>query len=98
MKEEELQQKMQQAIQWIRKKVEETGAKGVVIGDSGGKDSATVLGLAKNALGSDKVLAVIMPCHSNYQDRMDAIKVAESLKIKTMEIDLSETYDSLEKE
>lgn len=98
MKEEELQQKMQQAIQWIRKKVEETGAKGVVIGDSGGKDSATVLGLAKNALGSDKVLAVIMPCHSNYQDRKDAIKVAESLKIKTMEIDLSKTYDSLERE
>ena len=83
MKEEELRKKMQESIQWIRKKVEETGAKGVVIGDSGGKDSAAVLGLAKNALGSDRVLAIIMPCHSNYQDRMDAIKVAESLKIRS---------------
>ena len=33
MKEEELRKKMQESIQWIRKKVEETGAKGVVIGE-----------------------------------------------------------------
>ncbi len=48
-------------IGFIRKTVEETGCKGVVIGISGGIDSATVTKLCVDAIGPDKVLNVFMP-------------------------------------
>ena len=41
---------------------------GVVLGISGGKDSAVVLALMVNALGKVNVVGVTMPCHSNEQD------------------------------
>mgnify|MGYP000454074415 CR=1 FL=1 len=41
--------------------VEDSGANGVVVGVSGGVDSATVAFLCAEALGSDRVLALIMP-------------------------------------
>ncbi len=41
--------------------VEGSGADGVVVGVSGGVDSATVAFLCAEALGSDRVLALIMP-------------------------------------
>ncbi|MCE4624662.1 MAG: NAD+ synthase [Desulfurococcales archaeon] len=48
-------------IEFIRSKVEEAGAKGVVVGVSGGVDSATALFLAVKALGPSKVRPLIMP-------------------------------------
>lgn len=42
------------AIKWISKYVEKSGAKGVVVGCSGGKDSATVLAMAVKALRKGK--------------------------------------------
>jgi len=46
---------------FIVKKVELADADGVVVGLSGGVDSATVAFLSVRALGSDRVLATIMP-------------------------------------
>ena len=57
-----IEKEAENAIHWIREYVEKTGAKGIVIGNSGGKDSATVLAMATKAIGKGKVLAVAMPC------------------------------------
>ena len=46
---------------FIRKYVADSGASGVVVGISGGIDSAVVVKLAADALGSDKVHTVFMP-------------------------------------
>jgi NAD+ synthase len=46
---------------FIRQKVEESGGKGVVIGLSGGIDSATVSKLCADAIGPEKVLNIFMP-------------------------------------
>lgn len=46
---------------FIRKTVDDIGCKGVVIGISGGIDSATVTKLCVDAIGADKVLNVFMP-------------------------------------
>jgi NAD+ synthase len=46
---------------FLRAHVAEAGAKGVVVGLSGGIDSALVLRLAKDALGPQRVLAVSLP-------------------------------------
>ncbi len=86
------------AIQWIKEYVENAGAKGVVIGNSGGKDSATVLAMAVKALGKEKVLAVSMPCYSNKEDFEDAKLVANKFDVKFITVDLSSCYKEMENE
>jgi NAD+ synthetase len=45
----------------LRDYVRKTGFQGVVIGESGGIDSAVVTAIAADALGPDKVIAITMP-------------------------------------
>lgn len=51
----------EQGVYGIKEYVEKCGFKGVVIGESGGIDSAVVTSLAVNALGADKVVGITMP-------------------------------------
>lgn len=88
----------QNAINWIKEYVKETGAKGIVIGNSGGKDSATVLAMAVKAIGDENVLAVSMPCYSINSDFEDAKLVAETFHVKFIKVDLSNSYQEMEKE
>ena len=59
------QEKVQEVIKFIRNYCEKAQVKGVVIGISGGKDSAVVAGLFAKALGAANVVGVWLPCHSN---------------------------------
>lgn len=93
-----LEKEMNNSIEWIKKYVENSGGKGIVIGNSGGKDSATVLAMAVNALGKENVLAVSMPCHSTNNDYEDALLVAETFGVKMLKVDLTDCYDEMEKE
>lgn len=78
--------------EFIRRKVDEAKVDGVVFGLSGGIDSTVVAYLCKRALGADKVLALIMPERgvTPEEDLLDAISVAESLKIDYKIIEISE--------
>lgn len=78
--------------EWIRQKIKEAGAEGVVVGISGGVDSSVVASLAKKAVG-EKVLGVIMPCHSEPLDEKYAWLVAEKLKVKAERVVLDSLYD-----
>jgi NAD+ synthase len=82
-------------VSWIRGQVKEAGAKGIVLGLSGGIDSCVVAALAREALGRKRVLAVFMPCHSQPQDLSDGKLIARKLGLKTRLIDLSGVYDTL---
>jgi NAD+ synthase len=82
-------------VAWIRKSLKDTGCRGIVLGLSGGVDSSVVAALVKEAVGKAKVLALILPCHSQKQDLQDAKLVAKRLKIKTKTIDLTRSYDAL---
>ena len=82
-------------MNWIKEYVKNSGAKGVVIGNSGGKDSAVVIGLCTKALGSENVLAVAMPCSSSFEDLEDAKLVANTFGVKMLTIDLTNTYNNL---
>lgn len=84
------------AIKWIYNYVEKTGAKGVVVGNSGGKDSATVIAMATKALGKDRVYTIAMPCNSIKTDLEDARLVAETFDVPFLEVNLSSTYNELE--
>jgi NAD+ synthase len=79
---------------WINEKVKEAGAKGVVIGLSGGVDSSVVAVLSKKAVGNN-VLGVIMPCHSNPSDTEHAKTLANKFGIKTQTVDLAPLYDMI---
>lgn len=85
---EELTARIDQAVNWIREKVTEANAKGVVVGISGGVDSAVVAGLCARAF-PDNCVGVIMPSHSNPEDVEDALWIAEGFEIRTLEVNLS---------
>ena len=79
---------------WIKDQVEQAGAEGIVVGLSGGIDSAVVAALAKRSL-KDKVLGLILPCHSQKKDAEDANLIASHLQLETCTVSLNATYDSL---
>lgn len=69
-----LEEKIGRAIEFIRKEVEASGAKGVVVGLSGGVDSSLTLLLAVKALGPSRVLALIMPSSSTPKEDVEDAK------------------------
>jgi len=75
-------------VNWIRVQVKQAKAKGILLGLSGGLDSSVVLALAKEAVGKERVLALILPCASQKQDLKDAQLVARKLGVTTKTIDL----------
>ena len=80
---------------WIRGEVEQAGACGVVVGLSGGIDSATVAALSVRALGPDCVLGVVMPVHSQPEDLAHAKLAAETFGVHATSIDLAEPFEAL---
>ena len=80
-------------IKFIQDYYKNNNLGGVVIGISGGKDSAVVSGLFTEALGKENVLGVTLPCHSNEEDRNDAKLVADHFGFKLLNVDLTEVND-----
>jgi NAD+ synthase len=80
--------------EWLQTQVRSAGAQGLVVGLSGGVDSAVTAALAKRAMG-DEVLGVLMPCHSQPIDAEHAMMVAETLNIETISVDLGPVFDLL---
>jgi len=80
--------------QWLRARVHEAGARGIVVGLSGGVDSAVVARVAQMAV-PDALTTVIMPAHSDPRDAADARLVAETFSLPVMAVDLSQPADAL---
>ena len=78
----------------MRQQVASAGARGLVVGLSGGLDSAVVARLAQLA-APGAVVAAILPCHSDPSDEADAAAVAAHFSMTTTRIDLSPAYDAL---
>ncbi len=82
-------------IDWIKDYFKENSfAKGVVIGMSGGKDSFVVAKLCVDALGKENVLGVILP-NNKMSDFDDAKRSCEFLGIKYTTIDITNSYNSI---
>ena len=79
---------------WLRARVHEAGARGIVVGLSGGIDSAVVARVAQMAC-PDAVMTVIMPAQSDPRDAQDAKLVAEAFGLPVMTIDLTRPFDAL---
>ena len=77
-------------VAFIKSVLSESGAKGIVYGNSGGKDSALVGILCKAAC--DNTVGIILPCTSkrNYdEDAADAKEVAKKYNIEIRTVDLT---------
>ncbi|CEE02163.1 NH(3)-dependent NAD(+) synthetase [Caldibacillus thermoamylovorans] len=96
-----MEEKIEKLILWLQEQVKNANLNGLVVGISGGIDSAVVAHLIKRAFPNNS-LGVIMPCKSNPKDVEDAMKVVESSGINYVKIDLTETHNvlftSIEKE
>lgn len=84
-------------VNWIRETVTSTNAKGVVLGLSGGVDSAVVALLCKRAFPHD-TLCLMMPCYSDGLDEEHALLAARIHDLEVNKIELDSIYDIFRKE
>ncbi|WP_129596055.1 NAD(+) synthase [Anaerophilus nitritogenes] len=90
----DIQQKIDQTVQWLQNQVKESKTNGLIVGISGGIDSAVVAYLIKQTFPKNS-LGVILPCKSNPKDQEDAILVAKGCNIEYVNLDLSKVHDTL---
>ncbi len=98
MKKFNVKKEVEGITKFIKDYFKEHNLKGVVLGISGGKDSAVVAALFARALGSEHVLGVTLPCHSIKTDKSDAKLVAEKYNFELLNIDLTNVYDEFKKQ
>lgn len=80
----------------LRDYLRKTGFSQVIVGNSGGIDSAVVLALATQALGAQKVISVTMPGPFTSKETLgDSGKLADQLKIRHVQLPISGPFDSL---
>ena len=79
----------------LREYCENTGFKKVVLGLSGGIDSALTAALAVDALGKENVLGVMMPSMFSSQGSIDdSVELAQNLGIKTLKHSIAPLFDN----
>ncbi|MGH2417483.1 MAG: NAD+ synthase [Candidatus Limnocylindria bacterium] len=77
-------------VGFIRAQMAQTGFERIVLGLSGGVDSATVAYLCVRAVGAENVLAVRMPYRTSSEaSETDALRVVEDLGCRTERIDIT---------
>jgi NAD+ synthase len=81
-------------VQWLERQLATSGARGFVVGLSGGIDSAVVARLCQLTRPDDTV-GVLLPCHSDPQDEADAQLVVDHFRLPAVRVDLNAPYDAL---
>ncbi|MBN2260019.1 MAG: NAD(+) synthase [Clostridiales bacterium] len=87
----DIEMKIEKTVEWLRNKVNEAGAKGLIVGLSGGIDSSVVAFLIKKAFPENS-LGIIMPIHSQLVDQNDAESLAKVVDIDYHIVDLSQDH------
>jgi len=83
--------------EWIKDYVNSAQIEVVVVGISGGIDSAVTTALCVKALGKNNVVGLGLPCSSNPQELKDAKKLAENLGIRFIIFDLEDIFNEFMK-
>ena len=85
---------------FIKEYVQNAGAKGIVLGLSGGVDSSTIAALSSLAIGGENVLGLMMPEKEtfNQKDVDDAKSVAELFHLETQVCDLTKVIEAFYKD
>jgi NAD+ synthase len=80
---------------WLQYHMNQVAASRLVLGLSGGIDSAVVCALSTMAAGPSRVIAAILPIQSRPEDMRDAESVANTFEVIPRIIDLAPAYDAL---
>ena len=84
------EQELKDRVSFIKEQLYQSGAKGIIYGNSGGKDSALVGILCRKA--TEHLLGVMMPCESkrNFEEDMrDGLAVARQFGIETVTVEVT---------
>jgi NAD+ synthase len=84
---------------FIKEYVENAGAKGIVLGLSGGIDSGTIAALSSLAIGGENVLGLMLPEKENFNEKdiKDAKVVSEQFHLETQVCDMSDALSGIYK-
>jgi NAD+ synthase len=86
----EPKQAIEVILGFIRSQLAQTGFSRLVVGLSGGVDSATVAFLAARAIGPDDLLAVRMPFRTSSEaSETDALRVVDALGCRTERVEIT---------
>lgn len=91
-----LEQYLEEIVKFLQDEVKKANANGLVVGLSGGIDSAVVALLIKKAFPNNH-LALVMPCYSANEDVEYAQKLVQTQKLKSEIVNLDETFLSFTK-
>lgn len=95
--ESELEALRANILEFLRRTVADAGADGVVVCLSGGIDSSLTAHLCVEALGPDRVTALVLPCHlTDAVDTLDAHSVARDLGVDPTMVQLQPLLDMFE--
>ena len=83
---------LQEIKQFLKEMLQKTGASTYVLGLSGGIDSSLVAALAKEAVGKEKIMCLMMPIDSHPDDLKDALFLADHFKLNYLVIDGSKSF------
>jgi NAD+ synthase len=95
----DLSKARKEIVSFIKRKVENSGSEGVVLGISGGIDSAVTAYLCVESLGSKRVMALLMPDMriTPESDIEDAGKIIQELCVESKTIDIAPIHRSFMK-
>lgn len=85
-------------VKFIQDYYQKNNLGGVILGVSGGKDSAVVSALFTKALGPENVIGVTMPCHSKEEDKIDAKVISDYYGFTLIDFDLTNIFDEFKNE
>lgn len=92
---ENIEADIKKRIDFIRSYIEEAHAMGIIVGISGGIDSAVTAALAVKALGKEKVLGIWMPAYSSNVHAEDAYSLANAIDLTLETVDVGPAYDQI---
>ena len=80
--------------QFLKEYLEKAHCNKYILGISGGVDSSLCAALAKNAVGKDNLLCLILPIENQKADEDDALLLAKELDLNYLTVDGTEIFNS----